>query len=134
MASPAVTATTTIRPNEPAITALVTALVSCPPGPARFVPPAWAAPVDGVVRGWPALVWPALVWPALVWPALVWPALGWLLPGRAGLAAGATAGSPGRSAVTARTGSITPWPEPGPVEPRAVASIRATTWAGFSRG
>src|SRR5690242_12952342 len=119
MASPAVTATTTIRPNEPAITALVTALVSCPPGPARFVPPAWAAPVDGVVPGWPALVWPAL---------------GWLLPGRAGLAAGATAGSPGRSAVTARTGSITPWPEPGPVEPRAVASIRATTWAGFSRG
>jgi len=50
MASPAVTATTTIRPNEPAITALVTALVSCPPGPARLVPPAWAAPVAGVGR------------------------------------------------------------------------------------
>src|SRR5690242_17474431 len=114
MASPAVTATTTIRPNEPAITALVTALVSCPRGPARLVPPAWAAPVAGLVPAWPAL--------------------GWLLPGWAGLAAGATAGSPGRSAVTARTGSITPWPEPGPVEPRAVASIRATTWAGFSRG
>jgi hypothetical protein len=30
MASPAVTATTTIRPNEPAITALVTALVLGP--------------------------------------------------------------------------------------------------------
>src|SRR5690242_8044250 len=119
MASPAVTATTTIRPNEPAITALVTALVSCPPGPARFVPPAWAAPVAGLVPDW------------LV-PG--WLVPGWLVPGWPGLAAGATAGSPGRSAVTARTGSITPWPEPGPVEPRAVASIRATTWAGFSRG
>src|SRR6185437_11551746 len=109
MASPAVTATTTIRPNEPAITALVTALVSCPPGPVRLVPPGWAALAAGVVPPGPALDWP-------------------------GLAAGVAAGSPGRSAVTARTGSITPWPEPGPVEPRAVASSRATTWAGFSRG
>src|SRR5690242_10192627 len=113
MASPAVTATTTIRPNEPAITALVTALVSCPPAPARLVPAAGVVP-PGPVPGWPAPDWLVLGWP--------------------GLAAGATAGSPGRSAVTARTGSITPWPEPGPVEPRAVASIRATTWAGFSRG
>src|SRR5690348_1764924 len=112
MASPAVTATTTIRPNEPAITALVTALVSCPPGPARFVPPGWAVLVAGAVP----------------------PGPGWLAPAWPGLAAGAAAGSPGRTAVTARTGSTRPWPVPGPVEPRAVASIRATTCAGFSRG
>ena len=88
MASPAVTATTTIRPNEPAITALVTALVPCPLGPAWLVPPGWAALVAGVVPPGPVLGWPGL---------------GWLE-----LAAGAAAGSPGRTAVTARTGSTRP--------------------------
>jgi hypothetical protein len=103
MASPAVTATTTIRPNEPAITALVTALVSCPLGSARLVPPGWAALVAGTGLVWPGLVWPGLGWPGLGWPGLGWPGLGW-----PGLAAGAAAGSPGRTAVTARTGSTRP--------------------------
>jgi hypothetical protein len=39
MASPAVTTTTTIRPNEPAITALVTTLVPDPLDSAWLVPP-----------------------------------------------------------------------------------------------
>ena len=39
-----------------------------------------------------------------------------------------------RTAVTARTGSTMPCPVPGPAAPRAVASIRATTWAALSPG
>ena len=42
--------------------------------------------------------------------------------------------SAGRTAVTARTGLTMPCPVPGPAAPRAVASIRATTWAALSPG
>ena len=95
MTSTAVT-TTTMRPNEPAITARATVPAETPDGAARAVAPGGPGPVR---RASP--------------PAL---------------------DSAGRTAVTARTGSTMPCPVPGPAAPRAVASIRATTWAALSPG
>ena len=80
------------------------------------MPPGWVAVPAGLVAAGLALAVPVLAVPVL-----------------AGLAP-AAANSAGSTAVTARTGSTRPRPVPGPVEPRAVASIRATTWASVSFG